>query len=50
MPINEEQYGIQGKKILVIGAGMSGIAACTLLYRIAQVTLHDSNVKLNEEN
>lgn len=39
----------KGKKILVIGAGMSGIAACTLLYRIAQVTLHDSNVKLNEE-
>ena len=36
-----------GKRILVIGAGLSGIAAAKLLDNIAQVVLYDANEKLN---
>ena len=42
MEITMEFYG---KRILVIGAGLSGIAAARLLDNIAQVVLYDANEK-----
>lgn len=40
----------EGKKCLVVGSGISGIAAVRLLEELgAKVTIYDSNEKLSEE-
>ena len=40
----------EGKRVLVFGAGRSGIGAAGLLRQVgAQVTLYDGNPKLTEE-
>ena len=42
---------LKDKKVVIIGAGKSGISACRLLTEEgADITLYDSNEKLDTEN